>query len=624
MPINQFLGASYAPTATTFRVWAPNAERVETVLTEDNTIISMHAEPQGYFSCTVPDLAPGTRYLYQLDGEKQRPDPATRNQPEGVHGPSAVVDPSFEWADAGWCPPTLRNSVKFELHVGTFTAEGTFDAIIAHLPRLRELGVTTLQLMPVAQFPGARNWGYDGVQLYCPHSAYGGVAGLKRLVDAAHRHGLAVMLDVVYNHLGPEGNYLWDYGPYFTDRYHGGWGDAVNLDGPHSDHVRRFFIDNAIYWLAEYHIDGLRLDAIHALIDTSARPFVAELAAAAQDWAAQHNRRVDIIAETHHNDRRLTLPPETNGLGLSGQWLDDLHHTLHVALTGEKAGYYIDYQDFALLPKMLRERFAYTGQYSQVFKRRHGTIARDIPADRFVVATQNHDQVGNRMLGERLTQLTDFDGLKLAAVLLATSPYVPMLFMGEAYGETAPFLYFVSHGDPDLVEAVRKGRAEEFAGFNWAQDPPDPQAEDTFHRCKLNHSLRESGHHAHLYKLYQHLFTLRRTNPALTNPDPEATRVYSAPVERILCLERTASNQIVRIFMNFDLQHPRTMTLAANPLTGWRKLVDSNAPDWWEAQPPQQTIPTHFAAGETVTVQLAPKGFAIYANNHKENTPHDA
>jgi len=604
---HQPLGATYAPSATTFNVWAPHANQVETVFIGDvQRSVPMQADADGYFTCTVSDVPPGTRYVYRIDGAKDRPDPASRSQPDGVHGPSAIIAPAFDWQDAGWQPPTLRNSVLYELHVGTFTPQGTFEAIIDHLPYLRDLGITTLQIMPVAQFPGGRNWGYDGVQLYCPHSAYGGVVGLKRLVNAAPAHGLAVMLDVVYNHLGPEGNYLWDYGPYFTDRYHGGWGDAVNLDGPHSDAVRRFFIDNALHWLDEYHIDGLRLDAIHALIDTSARPFIAELAAAAHDWADRHNRRAHIIAETHHSDRRLTLSPQANGLDLDGQWLDDLHHVLHVALTGERDGYYVDYQDFDLLPKILTERFALTGQYSQVFKRRHGTSARDIPADRFIVATQTHDQVGNRMLGERLTQLTDFDGLKLAAVLLACSPYVPMLFMGEEYGETAPFLYFVSHGDPDLVEAVRRGRAEEFAAFEWAGDPPDPQSESTFMRSKLTHDLRSDGHHAQLHAFYRDLLTLRRDYPALTNPDPAATRVYHRSPARIICLERHSSGQQVRIFMNFDHDTDQTLHLPGSTAQAWRCLVTSGPDD----------TPSD---GDGWTVTLPPKGFAIYKRTLTES-----
>jgi len=616
------LGAVYSPEQTTFHVWAPAAQVVETHLVDSDRYIPMQRDENGYFTCTVPDLPAGTRYLYRLDGDKERPDPASRSQPEGVHGPSQVVDQSFDWTDAGWRAPTLRNSVMYELHVGTFTPEGTFDAVIRHLPYLRDLGVTTLQIMPVAQFPGARNWGYDGVQLYAPHSAYGGSAGLQRLVNAAHEQGLAVMLDVVYNHLGPEGNYLWDYGPYFTDRYQSSWSDSVNLDGPDSDPVRRFLIENAIYWLDIFHIDGLRLDAIHALIDVSARPFVGELAATAQDWAARHNRRVHIIAETHHSDRRLLLSREANGLGLDGQWLDDLHHLLHVALTGERVGYYVDYQDFRLLPKVLREGYAYSGQYSQVWGRRHGTSGRDIPADRFVVHTQTHDQVGNRMLGERLSQLTDFDGLKLAAVLLLCSPYVPMLFMGEEYGETAPFLYFVSHGDPDLVEAVRKGRAAEFVAFAWEADPPDPQAESTFERSKLDHSLRQSGHHTILHELYRDLLKLRHTTPALTNPDREATIVHDDPLTRMLCLERRNGPEALRIFMNFDLNQAQTLRVLNDDGETWRKIRDSNDLLWCVDDAERQLAREHFGPDDALLVTLAPKAFAIYSNQREEEEPH--
>lgn len=606
------LGAAYTPQQTTFCVWAPIAHQVETHLQNSNRLVPMARDAEGYYTCTVPDLPAGARYLYRINSEKERPDPASRSQPDGVHGASQVVDPAFDWTDGGWCPPTLRNSIMYELHVGTFTPEGTFEAIIPYLPYLVDLGITTLQIMPVAQFPGARNWGYDGVQLYAPHHAYGGTTGFKRLVDASHRHGLAVMLDVVYNHLGPEGNYLWDYGPYFTSRYHSVWGDSINLDGPDSDPVRHFFIENAIYWLDQFHIDGLRLDATHALLDFTARPFVSQLAAAAQDWADRHNRRVHIIAENAHSDRRLTLSREANGLGLDGQWNDDLHHLLHVALTGENEGYYIDYQDFRLLPKVLLESFAYTGQYSPSWRRTHGTSARDIPADRFIVATQTHDQVGNRMMGERLTALTDFDGLKLAAALLLCSPYVPMLFMGEEYGEPAPFLYFVSHGDPDLVEAIRMGRKTEFETFNWKDEPPDPQSEETFERSKLNHDLRDSGHHAILLALYRDLMHLRRENPALTDPSREATRVFTNEPERILCLERRDTGQAFRVFMNFDLNEAQTLHVPGGSSSSWHKIRDSNDPAWCVGEASQPRPPEQFKAGESMIITLAPKAFAIY------------
>lgn len=597
-----------------FLVWAPNARQVEVHLIERDQVSPLKPIAKGYHAGYV-DASYGERYLYRLDGERERPDPASRCQPDGVHGPSQIIDPSFSWGDAGWSPPSLRNTVFYEMHIGTFTPEGTFEAVIPHLKRLRALGITALNIMPVGQFPGSRNWGYDGVFLYAPHVDYGGPLGLKRLVDAAHNAGLAVYLDVVYNHLGPEGNYLWDYGPYFTTRYQTPWGAALNFDGHGSDEVRRFFIDNAIYWLDQFHIDGFRLDATHALYDFSAVPFLEALGTAVHDWAARHNRRVFLIAENDRSSRRLVLPTALGGMGMDGQWLDDLHHALHNALTGETDGYYADYGDFALLPKVLRERFAYSGQYSPYRRRRHGTPASDIPADRYIVAAQNHDQVGNRMLGERLSALTNFDGLKLSAALIACSPYVPLIFMGEEYGETAPFLFFTSHSDPELIAAVRAGRREEFADFDWRGEPPDPQAEETFLRCKLNHELRERGHHALLYRLYCHLLALRRERPALTNPDPQATAIHADLDTRILCMERHAEGDALRIYLNFNLSEHAVLRLDTR--STWRKILDGHDHTWRADASTIATAPDVITPDQT-EVRLPPCGFAIYANLPEE------
>lgn len=578
-----------------FCVWAPNVDSIELHLLRQARYLPMEAGQQGYYTAIVADIQPGDRYMYRLDGEKERPDPATRWQPEGVHGPSAVPDMVFDWQDAGWVNPTLQNTVFYELHTGTFTPEGTFDAMIPHLERLKQLGITTLELMPVAQFPGDRNWGYDGVNLYAPHTAYGGVNGLKQLVNAAHQQGMAVVLDVVYNHLGPEGNYLWDYGPYFTDRYVSPWGSSVNFDGAYSDEVRRYFINNAIYWLDEYHIDGLRLDATHALFDFSAVPFLEQLADDVHTWAERHNRRVHLIAENDASNRRLVLSREANGMGLDGQWLDDLHHAVHNALTGEQDGYYADYGNFRLLSKILREGFAYSGQYSPHRKRTHGTFSADIPTDRFIVCTQNHDQVGNRMLGERRSQLTDLAGLKLSAGILLLSPYVPLLFMGQEYGETAPFLFFTSYTDEALQAAVREGRKAEFAAFKWQGEPPDPGAEATFQRSKLNHDLRKSGHHRELYELYTQLLHLRRTIPALTSPRREDTQVISDDDKRVIWMMR---GERVLVGFNFDLQNPHT----TSTLNGkWRKRLYSGIAD---------SLPSIIESGTSVT--LEPKSFVVY------------
>lgn len=480
---NVSLGATYLGDGRCrFRVWAPLADSVAVhIVAPRERLEPLARGERGYYYGELEGVEPGNLYLYLLDGRKERPDPASRYQPQGVHGPSQVVDPhAFAWSDSCWFGPAQQELIFYELHVGTFTLEGTFDAMIPHLEGLRELGVTAVELMPVAQFPGSRNWGYDGVYPFAVQNSYGGPEGLMRLVDACHRCGLAVFLDVVYNHLGPEGNYLGDFGPYFTDRYRTPWGLALNFDGADSDEVRRFFIENALYWLTEFHIDGFRLDAIHAITDKGALPFLEELAAAVHRRAERLGRRVYVIGESDLNDPRVIQPRVVGGYGLDGQWSDDFHHALHSLLTGERSGYYQDFGKLVHLARAFREGYVYTGQYSAYRRRQHGDWPRLCDACQFVVFAQNHDQVGNRARGERLSTLVSFDGLKLAAGMVLLSPFVPLLFMGEEYGETAPFLYFTSHSDPTLVEAVRKGRLEEFAAFGCEDEVPDPQDEATF------------------------------------------------------------------------------------------------------------------------------------------------
>ncbi|CAG1771911.1 hypothetical protein BAC2_02052, partial [uncultured bacterium] len=394
--------------------------------------------------------------------------------------------------------------------VGTFTPEGTFEGMAGQLDDLAALGATAVELMPVAQFPGHRNWGYDGVSPFAVQGSYGGPVGLKRLINACHQKQLAVVLDVVYNHLGPEGNYLAEFGPYFSDAYRTPWGAPLNFDGPHSDEVRRFFIDNALYWITEFHIDALRLDAVHAIIDYSARPFLEELAQAVHLKSAGLGRRVYLIAESALNDTRLIRPPERVGMGLDAQWNDDLHHALHAVVTGERQGYYGDFGKFEQLLKALREGFVYSGEYSEFRKRRHGNSSRDIPAHRLVVFAQNHDQVGNRSRGDRLTLSLSGEALKMMAGVILLSPYLPLLFMGEEYGETAPFPFFISHSDPDLIEAVRKGRRAEWSSDDGQNEAPDPQDEKTFTGAKLNQALRHAQGPQHmLWEFYRRLIELR-------------------------------------------------------------------------------------------------------------------
>ncbi|MGH2689592.1 MAG: malto-oligosyltrehalose trehalohydrolase, partial [Actinomycetota bacterium] len=436
------------------------------LLGERERTVALEPGDEGWFRGVVDDVRPGDRYLLRLDGGVERPDPASRYQPEGPHGPSEVVDPSaFEWTDEAWRPPAFEDMVVYEVHPGTFSPEGTFAGIAARLDHLVDLGVNALEIMPVAQFPGERNWGYDGVGLYAVQNSYGGPDGLRALVDACHARGVAVVLDVVYNHLGPEGNYLDEFGPYFTDRYSTPWGRAVNYDGPYSDEVRVFFLENARYWFLDFHVDGLRLDAIHGIFDASAHPFLQELAAETTGLEEEMGRQFPLIAESDLNDVRIIRPRERGGYGLDAQWSDDFHHSVHALLTGERNGYYQDYGTPDHLVRALNHGFVYSGQRSVYRKRRHGNEPDDIEPSQLVVSIQNHDQVGNRMMGERLTGLVGFERLKLAAGLLLLSPSVPLLFMGEEYGETAPFLYFVSHTDAELSELVRKGRTEEFKSF---------------------------------------------------------------------------------------------------------------------------------------------------------------
>ncbi len=468
-----------------FTVWAPNAETVSLqILTPQPRTIPMQQKEWGYWQVTADEIEPGTRYLYQLNGGETRPDPASYAQPEGVHGPSQVIDQHFVWNDQGWSGVPLDNMIIYELHVGTFTPEGTFEAIIPRLPDLRELGITAIEIMPIAQFPGSqpagegsayRNWGYDGVYPFAVQNSYGGPQGLKKLVEACHKEGIAVVLDVVYNHFGPEGNYMSHFGPYFTETYRTPWGSAINFDDAHSPDVRSFFIQNALHWLQDYHIDALRLDAIQAIYDLGAKHFLEELAENVAELSQQDGRRRYLIAESDLNNPRIIRSPDKGGYGLDAQWSDDFHHALHALLTGSDIGYYQDFGTCEHLAKAYRDTFVYDWKYSPHRQRFHGSSALDCPLTQFVVCIQNHDQIGNQMLGERLFQLISFESLKLAAGAVLLSPYIPLLFMGEEYGEEAPFTYFVSHSDPELIQAVRKGRKQEFEAFHYDGEPPIPK-----------------------------------------------------------------------------------------------------------------------------------------------------
>lgn len=561
-----------------FRVWAPKSKEVQLhIVAPEDRLIPMQARESGYHQGTL-HVTPGTQYLYRLERGKEFPDPASRYQPLGVLGPSEIMDPCFDWRDQHWFGLPIENYIIYELHVGTFTTEGTFDAIIPHLDYLADTGITAVELMPVAQFSGARNWGYDGVFLFAVQNSYGGPAGLMKLVDACHRRGLAVILDVVYNHIGPESNVLPEFGPYFTERYKTPWGPAVNFDDAHSDEVRHFFIQNALYWITEFHVDALRLDAVHAILDHSAVNVLQELSDAVHERGTALNRRVYTIAESVLNDSRLLRPAELGGYGLDAQWNDDFHHSLHTLLTKERQGYYVDFGDFQQMARAFSEGFVYAGRYSVFRGRRHGNSSRGIPPAKFVVYSKNHDHIGNRMMGERLNQLVPFESLKLAASLVLLSPFTPLIFMGDEYAETAPFQYFVSHSDPALVAAVRRGRKHEFASFKWKGEPPDPQDEATFQRSKLNHCLRQQGRHRTLLEFHRELIRLRKSVPALACPSREKMDVASFEEEQLLAIRRWNDNNEVFAIFNFNDKHARFELRL--PSGRWIKKLDSDDERW--------------------------------------------
>jgi maltooligosyltrehalose trehalohydrolase len=503
-------------------VWAPLDDQPELITFCDGLRQQHKMEAAGNGYCVLrlpPSHVPeGTRYLYRLSDGSELPDPASRWQPDGVHKSSGIFEPRrYAGTDRNWRGVPKDELIIYELHVGTFTATGTFEAVIPRLPDLVELGITAMEIMPVAQFPGKRGWGYDGVHPYAAQNTYGGPRGLQRLVDAAHQHGLAVLLDVVYNHLGPEGNYLSRFGPYFTDRHRTPWGPAVNYDGPFSDPVRRFVIDNACYWVREFHMDGLRLDAVQTIFDLSPRHILDEIQEHVQAIAQHEQRLVHVIAESNQNDSRLILSRDRGGYALDGVWADDFHHCVHTALTGETEGYYQDFGHPGHLAKAFREPFVYDGCYSPFQRRRHGSRSERLDREQFVVCVQNHDQIGNRMLGERFGVLLEHAAQRLAAGLLLVSPYTPLLFMGEEYGETRPFPFFCSFFDSDLVKAIREGRRKEFeeSDFRWDGEPPDPQSELTFASAILSWAWPEGSHQAGLRQLYRDLLTARRRWPPL-------------------------------------------------------------------------------------------------------------
>ncbi|WP_138500790.1 malto-oligosyltrehalose trehalohydrolase [Nostoc sp. PA-18-2419] len=603
------IGANYLGNGECeFTVWSPTLDSVAVrILTSEPQVIALKPQAEGYWQTKVNDVYPGTLYQYVLNEENAFPDPASQYQPEGVHGPSQIVDHQFEWTDEGWTGISVESMIFYEVHVGTFTPEGTFTAIIPRLPELRELGINAIEIMPISQFPGDthiepdlayRNWGYDGVYLYAVQNSYGSPADLKQLVNACHENGIAVVLDVVFNHFGPEGNYMNQFAPYFTETYKTPWGNAMNFDNAMSMGVRNYFIQNAVYWLGEFHIDALRLDAIQAIYDLGAKHFLWELAEAVHHFSQQGQRwKRHLIAESDLNNPQIIRPAELGGYGLDAQWSDDFHHSLHAVLTGDRQGYYQDFGTFADLAKAYQDTFVYDWKYSPDRKRFHGVSCRDRSLSQFLICIQNHDQIGNQMHGERLTARISFEGLKLAAGAVLLSPNLPLLFMGEEYGETAPFMYFVSHSDLDLIQAVRAGRKQEFEAFHYDEDPPDPESAETFLKCKLNWELRNEGNHKVLWDWYRQLINLRKTHQVLLNQERNSIQATGDEDKQLVIVRRSYETSELIFVLNFN-SSPVTVALPIQ--YNAQKLLDSADTSW---SGPGSQAPESLSAGEEVKLQ---------------------
>ena len=524
-----------------YRVWAPLAEHVSVNVGGESIPMEPDNRIEGWWQSTGRPARAGEEYTFTVDASEGLPDPRSGWQPHGVNGPSRIVDHSaFDWTDGEFQARPLSSAIIYELHIGTFTPEGTFEAAIGKLDHLKGLGVSHVEIMPVADFPGRFGWGYDGVSPFAPKHLFGGPEGLKKLVDACHGKGLAVVLDVVYNHMGPSGNYLPKFGPYFTDRHHTPWGEALNFDGPHSDEVRRYFCDNALMWLRDYHFDGLRLDAVHAIVDTAAVTFLEQLATEVDVLKAHLGRHLVLIAESDLNDPRIVRPYEIGGFGIDAQWSDDFHHALHSVITGEQNGYYSDFGSMQDLATAFETSYVYTGRRSKFRLRRHGRPPIGLTGHHFLGYVQNHDQLGNRAQGDRLCHLTTKDRAKVAAGLVLTAPFIPMLFQGEEFGATSPFQYFADFSeDPDLARAVSEGRRKEFGQFGWKpEEVPEPGSTQTFERSKLKWDEVDREPHRELLEWHRALIRLRRDLPQLTDGRLDLICTECSEEDRWLFVER--------------------------------------------------------------------------------------
>ena len=602
------IGVNFMEQQALVRLWAPMAKTVA-LKTDTEEPIAMMQDNYGYWSLQTDKIKPGDKYWFVIDGARELADPASLAQPDDVHGASLAIDLHHDWNDAHWKNIPLNDYIIYELHTGTFSPAGNFQGITARLDHLIMLGITAVELMPVAAFPGPRNWGYDGVFPFAVQQSYGGAIALQDLVNACHQKRLAVILDVVYNHVGPEGNYLGQFGPYFTDKYSTPWGHAVNFDDQDCDAVRDFIVENAMMWFRDFHIDALRLDAVHAIMDFSALHILEKIRQQTDELMKQTGRVHYLIAESDLNDPRyITASP--CGLGMDAQWNDEFHHALRVTAGEKRTGYYSDFNGIEHLAKSYTSAYVYTGDYSAERKKTFGRAAKDHPGKQFIVFSQNHDQVGNRMSGERSNTLYGYQMQKLMAAAVLCAPYLPLLFMGEEYGETNPFLYFVSHNDPVLIEMVRKGRKEEFAALHSQGEAPDPQLEETFQTSKLNWELLSDASHQALFQFYRHMISLRKSFPALGGNDRFACKTHLFKEQQCLLIERglTGDPQLVFCLINFSARE-QTIILPAG-IRDFRKIADTT----FSEEQPNIAAPTTLE--ESQKVLLPPISFIAYSAHY--------
>ncbi len=602
------IGVNFLPDGQAhIRVWAPLCESVELFLKDKNKKIPLQKEEDGYWQEYTNEIKIGNAYKFIVDG-KELPDPASLAQPQGVHGTSAAIDiTQFNWTDFTWNNIPLPDYILYELHTGTFSPDGTFKGIEEKLDHLVELGITAIEIMPVAQFAGSRNWGYDGVYPFAVQHSYGAAEGLQQLVNACHQKGLAVVLDVVYNHLGPEGNYLGEWGPYFTDKYKTPWGSALNFDDEWCDGIRSYFIENVLMWFRDFHIDALRLDAVHAIKDFSAVHILQQIKTEVDALMQATGKTHFLIVESDLNDTRFINPASKGGYGMDAQWIDEFHHALRVAAGGEKTGYYADFDGPEHLAKAYKDAYVYDGQYSPHRKKKFGIKATENKGHQFVVFSQNHDQVGNRMLGERTSTLVSFEMQKLLAGAVMVSPFLPMLFMGEEWAEPAPFQYFVSHTDPHLAEAVRKGRKAEFAAFHLGDEAPDPMAEETFNNSKLSWHLTEQEPYKTMLSYYKALLQLRKQQPLLRLPDRSSVSVKTTPEKSVLMLEREGNNEVLLILMNFSKKEQHFDATGQNLTV---QIFNSALSTWGG---PAENIDQNAGSSNLI---LYPESISIYTTQH--------